>query len=348
MIVESIFLMYTVLLLFICFPTDIKNAKNVIFWFLLVVFILIAGLRPENSDKDSDIYYNAWHYAFYGAIIEVSFVFIRDILRYTLELPIRSILIVYALLGISIKFFAIKRISDLFLLSLLVYFSHYYILHDLTQIRAGVAVAFFLFSIPYIYERNLVKFLLCIGCAIIFHYSAFFLLFIYFVNPKKEEKIYGYLIPLGYLIYFLGFNVIIEIPIPYFQEKLKLYQAGVESGNKQDSTINVFNYAMIIKIVFFYIMYFFRNKFLNENKYALLFIKINAVSIFAFAALAVIPAISYRIHELFNVAEIALIPLGIYIFKNKFAGYTFVIVYTLIYLLLNILYNELIVNTTFI
>ncbi|WP_312993455.1 EpsG family protein [Chryseobacterium flavum] len=347
MMVESIFLLYFFLVTIICFPSKIKTVNNLLVCILFLLFFLIAAFRPEDSDKDSVIYYNAWYYAFYGAIIEASFVFIRDVLRYTLELPIRSILVVYAFLGIFIKFLAIKRITNLFYLSLLVYLSHYYILHDLTQIRAGVAAAFFLLSLPYLYERNPLKYFLCISFAIVFHYSAFFLLFLYFVNPKKDEKIYPYLIPIGYIIYFLGFNIIVEIPIPYFQEKLKLYQEGIESGDKQSSTINVFNYAMILKIIVFYFMYAFKDKLLEHSKYSTLLLKINALSIFAFAALSVIPAISYRIHELFNIVEIILIPLIIYIYKNRFIGYIIVIIYTLIFLLLDILYNELIVNPGF-
>ncbi|WP_256742632.1 EpsG family protein, partial [Cronobacter sakazakii] len=49
--------------------------------------------------------------------------------------------------SIGIKLHAIKKISSSPILSLIIYIAFYYILHDMTQIRAGVAAGLFLLAI---------------------------------------------------------------------------------------------------------------------------------------------------------------------------------------------------------
>lgn len=344
MYVEYVIVLYCWVLFLSIFTSKYKKINKINYVFCFVLFFIIAGFRPAFADKDNDLYRNAWNYAFYGAIIEPSFVFIRDILRDNLKLSVTSLFVTYAFIGVITKFIGIKKLTNLLFLTLLAYLSHYYLLHDNIQIRASIASGFFLISLPFLYQRSIYKYVICILIGCVFHYSSFFLFFLYFLNPQKKQKIFIYLIPIGYLIYFLGANIIVNIPIPYFQEKLDLYIKGVESGEKENITINVFNAFILIKILLFSLLYYFQDKLVIQNKYTTLLLKINAISLAALPALSVIPAIAYRVHELYGVVEIILLPLVIYIFRYKFIGFIFVVIYTLCFLLVNIFYNELIFN----
>lgn len=342
--IECVILLFLFILFLSIFTSRINIVNTVSYCIAFVGCVLIAGFKPLYSDKDSVMYEEAWYHATYDSPIEGSFVFFKNLLKNNLDFRVQSIFVFYALVGVGIKFIAIRRLTNLIFLTLLVYVSHFYILHDLTQIRAAVASGFFLLALPEIYKKNWKKYFFLIICAMIFHYSAFFLFFLYFLNPFKSQKIFLYIIPLGYVVYFIGGNVIIDIPIPYFQQKLNLYKDAVESGDKQSSTINVFNAFILLKIAMFYLLYICKNKFSDENKYSNLLLKIEAISLASLPFLAVIPAIAYRIHELFGIVEIILIPLAIYIFKHKFIGYILVMIYALTFLLVNIFYNELIIN----
>lgn len=62
---------------------------------------------------------------------------------------------IYAILGVTLKLIAIRRYSLLPIFSIFTYISMYFILHEMTQIRAGVATAIFLFALEDIKDRNL-------------------------------------------------------------------------------------------------------------------------------------------------------------------------------------------------
>lgn len=335
------FILYFLSLFFVIFTTKIKNVNKITFLVLFLLMIYIACIRDENSVNDYEVYIGVWRYSTYErTTIEASFLFIRDILRDHLQLHYQSIFIVYAILGVSTKVWGIKRLADHFYLALLVYISHFYILHELTQMRAGVAAGFILIALKPLYNKNLKYYLIFIGLATMFHYSAALMLPLWFLNRNKSNKYYYYfLIPAGYIIYFLGIGFIQNIPIPYFQTKLEAYKNLAEEGSDK---INVFNALFLIRILIYYVLVFNREKIAKEYKMFYFLLNIYAISLFVLPALAAIPAIAFRIHELMGVVEIILFSLLIYAFKPRVFGYVAVIIITLVFFLINIFYNKLI------
>lgn len=49
--------------------------------------------------------------------------------------------------------------------------STYYLVYIFSGIRQGIAMSFFLYSLRYMVEKKVVKYFLCIGCGMLFHYS---------------------------------------------------------------------------------------------------------------------------------------------------------------------------------
>ena len=339
----GIFVIFFLIFLMVIFPTRIKIINKILFLITLLTLILFAAFRDGKSVNDYELYVGAWHWASYEkTTIEASFIFIRDILKDGLKLDYLSIFIIYAVLGVVTKLFAIKKIANNFYLAVLIYLSHFFILHELTQMRAGVAAGFILLAIAPLYNRNFKQFLLLTSIAIVFHYSAALMLPLWFVRSNKNTKFLYYLVPIGIVVYAAGFNFIQKIPIPYFQTKLDAYQELTEDKVEGYAKINVFNAFYLLRVLIFYFFMIYRKKIADYSNYFYLLLRIEGISLFALPTLAIIPAIAYRVHEFLGIVEILLYPLIIYAFRIRIIGYLVVIIIALLMFCVNIFYNKLI------
>lgn len=94
--------------------------------------------------------------------------------------------LIVATISISLYYKCIKAYAIYPLISLLIYFSFIYCVKELAQIRQGIAIAIFLYSLRYLIDNNFKKFILCIWLASCFHLSIWAMIFIY---PLRKIKI---------------------------------------------------------------------------------------------------------------------------------------------------------------
>jgi hypothetical protein len=344
-IVISIFAIVAIL----CYLEEyLGKYNNLIYIFIGFLLCLIAGFKDVNSVNDANTYkYYFEHY--YDPIlskgVEFSFLWFSSIL-YPVFHSVCSIFILYAFISVPSKLYAIRKISPHLFLPLLIYISNIYILHDLTQIRAAVASGFFLISIYYISKGNIKYAFVLILVAIFFHYSSLSLLPLLFLSNKKmkfkQQFIWGALIPLGYIIYFLHINLLLTIPIPYISNKIAVYQELTEKGIGSYDQINVFSLVYLVNIIIFYYNLYFYDTIYHYCKLTTLIIKIQALSLFFFPAFAIVPVIGLRLSELYGIVNIFAYANIFYTIKQKIIGITITILAALCILIINILYNHLI------
>jgi hypothetical protein len=301
--------------------------------------VLIAGFSGPIS-QDYNNYISSYNEVISGRYrTDISFIVISKIVNLVFK-NLFYLFLIYAILGVSLKINAIKKLSQFWFFSILIYFSYSFLLHEMTQIRAGVSSAFVLLSIPSIYEKKLKSFLLYAGAAIIFHYSALVLLPLYFLKGEKIQIWYFFLIPIGYLLYFIHANIaslIQFINVDIISSKYAEYKtlSGTHS-------INIFNALMLSRYVLCAIL-LWKWKFLREkNPYALILIKFYIISCFIFIALADIPGVAFRLSELLAIVEIILIPFIIYLFKIRLLGKLAVGMIGFFFLCLVLLYQKLV------
>ena len=319
-----------------------KDIKTFLIYAACVVWLfLLAGFRPYGVDEDSmnylSLYYNAE-----SELIEPSFFLISNTVSRVFNDP-RGVFVIYAFISVFVKGFSIARLTSLWFLSLAVWISHFYIMQDLTQIRVAVSSGFFLFAIYFLAGKHRWLYLLIVFVSILFHYSSAILLALVFLSNKKltgiMRKILGIVPLVAYVLYFLKVDFVMLFPIPYIQNKIEIYEALRDSGVAGDE-INVFNVAMLLKLVAYYLLLWKYEVVVAYNKYLPILLKIFAVSYFCFVALAFLPVLSFRLSELLGVVDILLIPLLAYAVRPRSAGIALVSVYSLGIFLLNIYYNE--------
>ena len=212
-------------------------------------------------------------------------------------------------------------------------------MQECTQIRAAVAISFFLLSIKYIYSRDFIKFLLCSLCAIFFHVSAIMILPLYFLNPRKLHKKFWYiLLVLGFilcLLKFNPFNLINNLLGGYIGNKLLSY-------SNMGGRANVFGIYSLSKLAILLLL-FSKNKILRKNnKYSIIMLKIMALSEFFLCFFSCSTGMALRVSDFLTSVDVLLFPLIIPCIKEKKVAKVLCILLCLFWLTMRIFRNRLI------
>lgn len=332
------------------FTVTTKPTRQLIFKCVAILLICFAGFRQIGIDQDSRAY--ELFYTFDLPILwltaEPTFVLIVEALRlfFSKTDGLLYLFLIYATFGIVIKFTAIRKLTDLTWLTVVVYFSTYFLLHEFTQIRAGIASGLILLAVIPIAERRLLRFLALITTAVFFHYSALVAYPLYFLSnrqlTKKAKYVLGLSLPVGVAFHFLNINPILAIPIETVRLKLEVY---AQTESLRGLKLNVFNALYLIRYVIFYLLIYMSSLLQRRSKYFPLLLKIYAASLFAYFGLSTNSTVAMRISELLGVVEIILIPLLYYTTKPGRIAAILIFVFAAVSLSINIFWTELIYQT---
>lgn len=310
------------------------------------VMILIAGLRDGNTVGDYKNYLEMYESPENYLTLESSFRLISNFTKAIWPSPYFMFL-VYAAIGVSCKIFAIKRLTSLLFLSLVIYISNVFLLYDMTQMRAGVAAGIFLLAIPSLAERKIVRFIVLILLASFFHYSALALLPLCLINnntlTKKSEFFWWSIIPLGFIVNMLMGDITALIPIEAIRLKLELYQQLQEQGAQGYKDANLFSPTFLFRGILYYFLLWKYDLIRRKNKYFSLLIKIEGIALFMFPALSFISLLGYRLSELFGMVEIIIYPLLVYTLRPQLAAKAVGVGIGILLLSVNIFYRHLII-----
>ncbi|WP_299285191.1 EpsG family protein [uncultured Mucilaginibacter sp.] len=310
----------------------------------IVVLIIIAAFRPSSCCADYGTYIE-----YYNDISNIPFTFLEPtffaivwLSNIIFKSPI-GIFIIYSMLGVSIKGFALTRLTKYYQVSLILYFGSFFLLEEMTQIRVGVAAAILLLSIPYIQEKKPLKFFPLVFVGFLFHYSLIIFAFFYFLNPAKINK-YIYITAIFAVfvatIFGLNFISILQLlKLGFLTQKIETYQMLLEQGMFGGITLlNPLLFLRIAILIFFIINY---EALLLRNKYSLTVTKIYAFSIFSFILLSPLPVLAGRVSQLLGVVEILIVPYSIYILKPKYASILLVVFFAIMIMYKQLYYSDL-------
>jgi hypothetical protein len=319
--------------------------KNAIYIILSIFLFCIAAFRPPYVDRDYSNYVKNFKMNLIvgRSLAEPTFVLISDFINKFLFGNPAFLFIIYAFLGVATKLIAIKKLSNHIFLSLLVYFSYSFLLHEMTQIRAGVSLGFVMLAIKPLYNRKALPFFLLATLAFSFHYSAVVIYFLWFLNTNKINKtIYAILIPAAYIIYLGGSvamaDIISMLPQGEVLGKVARYEHQTGKG------LNIFNVWQILRCLFCFI-FLWKIELIKEHEpYAVLYLKMYILATVFFVLLAANPTISGRISDVFSIADILMLPCLVYIIKPRFVAVLIVILAAFSYLVLHLYFNKIILS----
>lgn len=297
-----------------------KNNETVIQLILLLLASLflfyLAAFRPIGMDNDSITYkYEilAFYYGF-SEIKEPAFIFFAFISKAFFDESVRSVFVMYAFFAIFIKTYAIARYSQNIFLSIVIYAGMFFILHDMTQIRVGLASAFFLLSIPDLIDNNKKSYLFKIFLSCLCHFSAVVLLPLVFLSSKKINFRVILSAPVIMLVFTLIIgdmnNILISLfsylPAPLSTKAIS-YIIGMQELGRFDS-VNVFSKFTLSAFVFFivYIYACYKTKIMNPDD--VIYLKLFSVMLTIFYLFSSVPVLASRTFELFAVSFIFSLP----------------------------------------
>lgn len=328
------------------FEEYLKDYRKYILIGFGVVLIIIAAVRPIGIDRDSENYevvYNHYDDTVQEKLVEYSFLWLSMMLNKVSD-DVHIIFFLFALLSIPLKLYGITKLSPIWFSSLLIYLSNYYLLHELTQIRAGVAAGFFLIAIYYQSEGQKWKSLPLVILSIVFHYSSIVLLPLLFLSNEKMTGIWKYvwasIIPIAYLLHFMHVGLT-TLPIPYISDKMDIYVEMRDRGIMGDETINVFNVVFTFKVLIYYYLMFFEETISSYNKAFPYMLRLYCISLFSFIFLADMPVFAFRISEIFGIVEIILFSNIYFTIKPAYISKIIISFIGIFFFLFNIFQNEL-------
>ena len=328
---------------FLIFAEDyLGKYKWPLFIVLGLILALYAGVRPVGFDRDSETYEYVFLHPNNSEYTEPTYLLLSSLL-YMIWQDVHIVFFVFGFISITLKFLAIKDLTPLLFASICIYMMNFFALHDLTQIRAGVAASFFLFSIKPLFEgRKLYAFILIL-IGITFHVSALVYLPVIFLGNKPFNRIWKcclYCIaPLCIILYLLNINILLSINIPFISEKLELYQIANEFGDLEKARL--LSPFPLIKMFFFLYLTYFADTIKYYVPAIFLIIKMLGVSILTYFAFASFPILSMRISELFGIVEIVAFPCIIFTIKPKYVGQSIVFVVFVIEIVYNLAINNI-------
>lgn len=217
--------------------------------------------------------------------------------------------------------------SSMPLITLAIYISHYYQLHDLMQIRAAVASALFLFAVYYRVEKNNKYAVLCLLVGTLFHYSALagFIIFMFSSKPlnKYQELILYSIVPLCMMFYFAGFDLGSFIPDEWGGNRLAVYRQLKDKGIEDELAGLIFykNPIVITNICMYYGCLIYHKFLTDYDKYLPIMIKIMAFAFFCMLTLENISSVlASRLNEYFEIVSIFMWTTAIYAFTPQLYG----------------------------
>lgn len=305
-----------------------------------VVLALWAGLR--DGDLVNDYYPYVDIYQNNPMMVEPTFTLIAWVVKNFLGDNVLALFVIYAALAVALKLTAIRRLTPLVFMSIVIWLSDTFMLHELTQIRAAVATGFFLLSIKPLYERRASSYFLLILCATLFHVSALLAFPLWFLRPGSINKPFWIgLVVVGYAVAIARFDVFrlaLYLPVPYVAEKATMYLTGDVAGDRA----NPFSLVFLGKMALTVFLMWRAEHIAAHNRYAPLLIKIMFLSFVSLLVFSTNIAASLRFRDFFGTVQILLFPLLYYAVRPRVVAWALLIVLAALLFALNIVRYELI------
>jgi len=241
---------------------------DLVLLFIITLLLLYPRFRIYDNEYYLSIYnsipflemYKIQRYISNNSL-EPFFVIIFSFLK-TIGLSYLSSIFILSFLSIMLIYRSMKVISINITLSLVVYLFLYIFSLQLGQIRQAIAFSFILFSLIYVKEGCLIRFLICVLIGFLFHYSAIIFFPVYFILKIELKK--------KYLHYFFLFSIFLFLVVEYSHFSFLFMPGDIIGINKLKiySVFMVGSYnilSVIEKLIFGIVFYFlFDNEDIND------------------------------------------------------------------------------------
>ncbi len=326
------YLIFFLLAFFAFFNLPEKQRKTILMVFC-AVFVLLAGLRGA-IDGDHNAYLSKYQDIIASGDasgFEISYTVISKIAGFFGSFQV--LIFIYTLLSVVPFTYLVIKYWHSDILIFLLYFSFFFFLHAMTQIRIAVAINFFLLGLNYIAAKKPWKFSGSLLVGSLFHRSVLILAPLYFFlgkHLKTSLMIIIIVTAVALSVAIDGMSLIINQLGPLIggtiETKLQMHE-GTMMGGLGGRTSGVYIIMVSVKLI---VNVVYRRLFTTEiNENSLLRVYLNAtffgcVFYIVFSDFHIVAA---RVAEMFYITEIFYIPMIVGCIKQRTIGRFAVIVY---------------------
>lgn len=293
---------------------DLKFAGILLF---LSWLILIPGFKLLGPDPDFTAYVKYVKLLDADKYYEFSFQYIT-LLNHIINPDLFYItLLFYAIIAISLKAYTILTYSKMPVFSVFIYLSMFFFLHEYTQIRAAVAVGFYLLAVYYLSKDNYKMYFSSVIFAVLFHWSAIILLVGYlFKNNNTKISNFVLISPFVFMILnvFTQSGSFIQVANDFLVSNGLFIFGTIREWTVFNPLTNIWTIIYAI-ILFTYLKH--KNLFSNFD---VMMLKFYAFGIFAyyFFSMFYMQIMAYRLIEFFSTILILLLPSFVSKFRQKY------------------------------
>lgn len=313
--------------------------KMMILIVLGIALICVSTFKPMMKTADARTY----EYYFYHTedpIIEIAteptFIYLsRFVLSHGGEVIV--VFFIYALLAITLKFSVLWSTTPFVFTALIVYLGIYYPLHDVVQIRCGVAAAFLMWSIIPLAKRQYLFATALVIVGTLFHYSALAFLPVLLVGNMRVGKYWRYImgasIPICLTLYVAGIGAISLIPSSFIEGKLDIYKEMSDAGD-WDMYIPYKQLTFLAEFALLYVFLLFYDTIEKHCVYAPILIKVLVIEMIFMTMFTEIPVLGGRLHDLFGTFNALAFTCTLYCVNPRYAARIAITLFSLGYYLI--------------
>lgn len=306
-----------------------KKIKLSLFIIIGIGMILTAGLREVGSTPDTEAYeemYTGNSSLMLEELTEPTFTFISAVLN-SLSLDVNALFTTYAFIFVVIWLSAIWKMSKFPMMTLTIFFSFYFMMHGMVQIRGGVAGGLLIWAIYFYSEGKKWVSLACVLAGISFHFSGAVALCLFILSNKqlyKWEKYIMYaIIPVGIVVYVTGIDISYIVPDSLGGTKLEHYRRLKEFG--LESALAGYPLKVDVGIWMNMLVYmlsiYFSDYLSTKSKHFIIVLKMQAIS---FTCLLFLHGLSMvlasRLNGYLSVVSVLIWSSFVYLFNPIFVG----------------------------
>lgn len=305
---EAYFILISIVLLIYLIPS--KRVTKL--YLIAIILILFSGLR-ENVGTDFKMYKNLFYNlnnlnnveSYYFGDIEKGYILFNKIL-YSINSHHRILFIGTSVVIIGLIFNCIYKYNKNYLLSILLFIGMGYYHSSFNGIRQYMALVIFVYSIRFIINKNIKKYIICIFIACLFHKTVVMMLPIYFINKIRFNKKRFLLTIIPILLIGFSYEFIVNnlsiISNYYFQKYLNSEYLYSGIGG-------ISNYIYIMSFIVIYIVSILRySSIVVKYENVKIFIILCGISI-VFMLLGLKSLLFFRVSLYFSIFYIFLIPM---------------------------------------
>jgi hypothetical protein len=275
-----------------------------------MLLALLAGLRHPDIERDYQSYLYGFEFIWLDrnplhlAIYEPGFFLIVYAVRNLMSINYGIIImLVYAFSSVFIKSLSIRTLAVNPFLVLLFYYSHFFFLHEMTQVRVGLATAIFFIGLINYLRNERRNFVLMVLLATFFHYSAILYLGVLLLRTDRLQRyVYAALLFCSVALAFVKLPLmgyLSGIESNEFSTKLENYTVAAEFAVEK---VNVLNAVTIINMLCcLYLLIAVAKGGFEKDPQLTLFLKCNIISVFLLSFFSAIPSVAFRVSDLYAV-----------------------------------------------